>query len=656
MTVVQFPTVRDPIVSIIMVTWGKAELALESLKAVQARTDGCYEVILVDNGSEDGTSERLAREVEGATFVPLDTNFGFGPGSNVGAMYAVAPLLCFLNSDAVVLEGWLPPLLDRLRDPSIGAVVPCLLNPDGTLQEAGSCVKGDGFTFSYGSGDDPGRPPYQFARDVDYGSGACLVVRRNCFEAVGGFDSTFSPAYFEDVDLCFALRERGARTVYEPRSRVVHLQHGSGSFEAAEAQTQTNWAHMYRRWPDVRRGRATYAEPELREGPVITCRDAGTPCRILFVDDRVPFHDRGSGDPRAAHLAIELARLWPHSRITFLAIQPDEAERYAGQLWTEGIEVVWGVPDWERWLEGRQFHYSVVVVSRPQNFDLLDAALRRTQPQALRVYDIESLSFKRVERQSSVVEDRVVAAELRSEAQRLRNVELDAITSADVIWSVSSEEMAFVAGVAPETPAFRLAYPLVAENDPPGFAERSGLLFFGGFLAGPGSPNEDAVLHVTSAILPRLQELDRSLRLTVVGADPTEAVMDLSGEDVDVVGYVKDPRPWLASSRLLLAPMRFGAGIKLKLLDAMAAGLPFVTTPVGAEGLQLSGELRQVLVAEEPSDLVRKAWTLLSNADLWVEAQERLLALARTEFGDSTFRDSLVEAMATVGFAPPRTY
>jgi hypothetical protein len=88
----------------------------------------------------------------------------------------------------------------------------------------------------------------------------------------------------------------------------------------------------------------------------------------------------------------------------------------------------------------------------------------------------------------------------------------------------------------------------------------------------------------------------------------------------------------------------------------MAAGLPFVTTPVGAEGLQLSGELRQLLVAEEPSDLVRKAWTLLSNADLWVGAQERLLALARTEFGDGTFRDALVDAMAAVGFAPPQAY
>jgi hypothetical protein len=249
-----------------------------------------------------------------------------------------------------------------------------------------------------------------------------------------------------------------------------------------------------------------------------------------------------------------------------------------------------------------------------------------------------------------------VAAELRVEAHETRRVEIDAVTSADVIWSVSGEELAFVNGIAPETPKFRLTYPLKVENDPPGFGERSGLLFFGGFLAGPASPNEDAVLHVTSAILPRLRVLDPSLRLTVVGSDPTVAIMDLSGPDVDVVGYVRDPRPWLASAAVMLAPMRFGAGIKLKMLDAMAAGLPFVTTPVGAEGLQLSDELRNILVAEEPYDLVRKTWKLLSNADLWLEAQERLLVVAKTEFGEDVFRESLVSAMAAVGFDPPRTY
>jgi GT2 family glycosyltransferase/glycosyltransferase involved in cell wall biosynthesis len=639
-----------------MVTWGQAELALEALKALETRTPPCYEVILVDNGSPDGTGRRLAKEVGGATLVQLERNTGFGGGSNLGAMRARAPFLCFLNSDAVVQEGWLPPLLARLRsDPEIGAISPCILNQDGTLQEAGSHLKADGFTFAYGSGDDPDRPPYRFARDVDYASAVCLVVRRSAFLAVGGFDPIFHPAYFEDVDLCLDMGDRGLRTVYEPASRVVHVQHGSSSAQSARAQMERNREHLCRRWPRALRGRPAMIAPELHDGAAIACRDARAEDRVLLVDDRVPFRDRGSGDPRSAALVTELARLWPRARVTLLAVQPHEALRYDEPLWASGVEVVWGVADWERWLEERQFHYSVVIISRPQNHERLDAALRRTQPQALRVYDVEALCFRRLERQARVAKTASAAAALNAEAERFRRVELEAVASADVVWSVSHEEMAFVAGVAPQTETFRLVYPVAVETDPPGFAKRSGVLFFGGFLAGPGSPNEDSVLYLVSKIMPRLRSLDPGLTLTVVGADPTQDVLGVAGPGTKVVGYVPDPRPWLAAARLMLVPARFGAGIKLKLLDAMAAGLPFVTTPIGAEGLLL-GDLQPLLVAEEPSELARRAWHLLSSPDLWAEVQERLLALAAAEFGPDAFRGSLVQAMAALGMAPPRTY
>ena len=131
--------------------------------------------------------------------------------------------------------------------------------------------------------------------------------------------------------------------------------------------------------------------------------------------------------------------------------------------------------------------------------------------------------------------------------------------------------------------------------------------------------------------------------------------MGLAGPATEVVGYIPDPAPWLAAARLMVVPARFGAGIKLKLLDAMAAGLPFVTTPIGAEGLCL-GDLERLLVAKEPSELVRRAWALLSSPDLWAEVQERLLSLATTTFGPDAFRETLVETMATLGFSPPRTY
>src|SRR5207248_2545867 len=136
----------------------------------------------------------------------------------------------FLNNDAIVREGWLAPLVGAVRgDRQVGAATPRLLNLDGSLQEAGALVARDGSTWSYGHGDGPERPEYRFPRAVDYGAGACLLVRRDAFLACRGFADAYAPAYYEDVELCFALAARGLRTVYEPRSVVMHARGGSAS-------------------------------------------------------------------------------------------------------------------------------------------------------------------------------------------------------------------------------------------------------------------------------------------------------------------------------------------------------------------------------------------------------------------------------------------
>ena len=151
---------------------------------------------------------------------------GFARGSNQGAALARGTYLCFLNPD-IRPAGQLEPLLAAFeRGQSVGAAVPLFLHPDGTVQEAGSAVDSEGAALSIGDGDSPLALEHRFRRTVDYGSAACLVVRADVFEAAGGFDPVYSPAYYEDVDLCFKLAERGLRTTFEPDSRVVHLRGG----------------------------------------------------------------------------------------------------------------------------------------------------------------------------------------------------------------------------------------------------------------------------------------------------------------------------------------------------------------------------------------------------------------------------------------------
>ena len=632
------PEAPAPLLSVVMVTYGGAETALRTVEALIENTEPVYELLAIDNASPDGTGDRLQAAIVGATIVKNASNVGFARGSNQGAAQAKGEYLCFLNPDAFVQPGWLPPLLGAFEhDASVRAAVPLFLHPDGRVQEAGSAVDAEGAAIAIGDGDDPEALEHRFPRAVDYGSAACLLVRADLFAEVGGFDPIYSPAYYEDVDLCFKLRERGFKTVFVPQSRVVHLRGGtSGQARTLMTTNRQIFADRWRERLHARRPlRADGRNPRLR----LAARDAEALERILVIDDRVPHHDRGSGDPRMAKLLAELVDLWPDARITFFGADPRNAERYAPSLLDLGIEVDCATTRFDRWFERRRYHYSVVLVSRADNIGRFEYQLQRTQPQARRIYDIEALSFRRLRQQRHVA------------ARQLREFEEEGIRGADVVLCVSEEEASFARELT-QVPVIVLPSYVDALPEPPPFDEREGVIFFGGFFAGAGGPNEDGAAWLVDDLMPALWEKRPDLLLQIVGANPTPRVRELQGPRVEVVGFVPDPMERLARARVHVHPLRFGAGIKLKLIDTMAAGLPFVTTPIGAEGLGL-GELEDVLVAEDVEGLTRLALELYGDRELWQRVQTDLLRIVRERFARDRFRATLVEAFTCVGVAPP---
>ena len=646
---------EQPLVSVVMVTYGALDLALESIATLGEHTEPAFELVIVDNASPDGTGERLAREIKGARIILNKENVGFGRAANQGAQAARGPLVCHLNSDAMVRPGWLPPLVETLEDPSVGAVVPLILNRDGTVQEAGSVIDSVGWTYALRTGGDARALDQRFRREIDYGSAACMLVRASDFASVGGFNPIYGAGYYEDADLCFQLRARGLRTIFEPRSQVIHVRFGSSSPERARELVQQNRLLFIDRWRERLVHRQGLSNVPGMPHRLVAARDAEAPSRVLVIDDRVPHVDRGSGDPRMAKMLLEMADLWPHARVTLLAADGANAETYADALISGGIEVAWAGEDFERWFEERRFHYSVVIVSRPQNFECFDPILERTQPQALRVFDVEALSSERLTVAASFARNDRQAEILSREAERARSLESQAIAAADAIFCVTEEERQSVNWLSPETPIFLLPSYVEVDEKPEPFDERRDLIFYGAFLGGAGSPNEDAVTYLVSDVLPLIREELPDTILHVVGADPTPAVLALHGPGVNVVGRVDDPTFWLRRARVHVNPLRFGAGIKLRMLDTIAAGLPFATTMIGAQGLGLGGDLRSEIVANRAEDLAHLACTLYRDRKAWEHAQRGLLEIARARFDRETFRQVLVEAMTTLGFAPPET-
>lgn len=361
--------VTNPVVSVVMVAFGGSWRCVpQALEALRRNTAEPYEVILVDNGGAD------SRPVPDDTHVEVignEENIGFGPGSTQGAERAKADVICLLNADAFVEPDWLPSVLRRLSEDRVGAVFPAKLNLDGTLQEAGAVATGEGHAYVFGDGDDPDAPEHGFARDLDFGSAACMAIQRDRFESVGGFDPAYRVAYFEDVDLCFRLREEGLRLVFEPGSRVKHVRSVSAATGALADIYSANRQVFLSRWKSAIEQRPRVGQLRADARLRVAARDLHAHDRVLLLDTlRAPVR----------RLSAEIASAHPSSRVTLLTHDIEETDERS--LLAAGVEAVSGVRE-EAWLAARSGHYTHVMSAMDSRWLKLRRILHATQPQAL---------------------------------------------------------------------------------------------------------------------------------------------------------------------------------------------------------------------------------------------------------------------------------
>lgn len=226
-----FPAADNAVADVVIIAWRRVDTLRACLESLLAMTDAPpFGVRIAANGATDEVTAFLRDEVTGVTVVELEENIGFGGGCNSAAAGSRAPNLVFLNDDATVDPHWLSALLTAADDSGAVAVGGLLLNPDGTVQEAGSRVREDAGTLQFGAGltiEEAQASEFLTLRRVDYASGASLLVRRDAFEAHGGFDEVYRPAYFEDVDLCFRLAAAGEAVYFAPAARATHESGGS---------------------------------------------------------------------------------------------------------------------------------------------------------------------------------------------------------------------------------------------------------------------------------------------------------------------------------------------------------------------------------------------------------------------------------------------
>ncbi len=640
-TTLLVPLAEDPVVSVIVPTYGQVDFTLRCLASIIDHPPAVsIEVIVVDDawpGAERPDDDALEL-VRGIRLIRNDENLGYLRSCNKAATAARGQYLYFLNNDTQVLAGWLDPMLALLAARSdVGAVGAKLLYPDGSLQEAGGIIWRDASGWNFGRHEDASKPAYNYVREVDYCSAAALLVERAVFQDMDGFDERYAPAYFEDTDLCFRLRRAGLKTLYQPRSQVVHhegISHGRDVAVGIKSYQVANRRRFIANWGLVL---ATQHFPNGHNVFRARDRSLGRPV-VLVVDHYVPQPDRDAGSRiiiSYLHILLQaglVVKFWPHN----LSYSPG----YTEALQDIGVEVFHGpaqtpFADWIRQV-GNELDY--VLLSRP---DVADDVLQpiRQHSKARVVYFGHDLHFRRMRLQAEVTRDE----RLLRAADRMEQRERAIWQQVDVSLYPSEEEADIASALQPACDIRPVAAYCFDRFGAPRAAPAGQEIVF---VAGFGHPpNADAACWFVHDILPLVRAAMPGAHLSIIGSNPTATVQALAGDGIAVFANVSDSdlAAAYARARVAVVPLRYGAGVKLKVVEALCQGVPLVTTPVGAQGLP--GIWQVVAVADDPAQFAAAVVSLLGDDAAWAQSCSAQLAFGQARFSGAAMQATLLDAV-----------
>ena len=633
----------DPEVSVIVPVYNQFLYTLRCLWSILRAGDRArLQVILADDGSSDETQAYFSA-LPGITYVRNPQNMGFLRSCNNAATHAKAPFLFFLNNDTAVLPGWIDRLLDVARTtPEAGLVGSKLVYPDGTLQEAGGFVWADGGGANLGRNADPQDPGFNLRRDADYISGAAILVPTAVWRDVGGFDEHYAPAYCEDTDLAMRLRNLGWRVIYQPSSVVVHFEgvsSGTSTDSGIKAYQVVNFEKLRKRWE--------FALETHQTSQPIHPRAIPRPRRprILMIDHMVPEPDKDAGSVIAwwhTKLLVELGY-----EVTFLPHNLLLGGHYGVDLQAQGVEVIHApyVKDLHKYLTSQAAGFDLFMLCRFAEGGQYIERLRVLAPEVPIIFLPADLHFLRAEREARL---KGAAPEDMERVAQIRYRELEVISQATETALVSTYERDYLhaQGIHDSFTVLPLVMPTL-QTVPPR-AGRSGIAFVGGYQH---TPNVDAVFYFLKTIWPILHERMPDLVFHIVGSKPPPKILALDLPNVRVEGFVADLDGFLSQRIATVVPLQYGAGIKGKIGSSLAAGVPVVSTTVGAEGMGLrDGE--EVLVADAAEDFAAAVERLCDDDALWLALSRAGQDFVRREYSPATTKKRLLRLMAKAGVTP----
>lgn len=608
-----FPYVESPKVSIIIPVYNQIHYTYACLVSILENTEGFdYEIIIADDVSTDATKE-IDKFVSGLVIARNESNQGFLKNCNNAAKKARGEYIFFLNNDTTVQKDWLPSLIRLLEsDKSIGMVGSKLIYPDGRLQEAGGIIWSDGSGWNYGRCDDPNKPEYNYVRDVDYISGAAIMLSRKLWEEIGGFDERYAPAYCEDSDLAFEVRKRGLRVVYQPLSVVTHFEGVSNGTDVNgtglkryqvenNKKLQEKWSEEFKNQYDNVGVPNAFRARERSRGKKV----------ILFVDHYVPTFDKDAGSKTTfQYIKMFIERGYV---VKFLPDNFAKSEPYTSILEQMGVEVLYGNEmrtNIFEWIENNQANIDIAYLNRPHiATKYIDFIKEKTNIKV--IYYGHDLHFLRERREYELTGD----VERKNASAYWKSMELDLMRKASISYYPSNVEVDYIHTFDKKINAKAITAYVFEKFGNIDYNPdiREGVLFVGGFSH---PPNADALKYFLDNMWDEIYAQIKA-PFYIVGSNATDEIKALHNEAKGIIfkGFVSEEelKELYEKVRLVVVPLRYGAGVKGKVIEALYYNDPVITTSVGAEGIDNS--YNQMLVADEPADFVEKCVNLYNDKE-----------------------------------------
>ena len=627
------PNFNKACVTIIIPAYNNIQLTMNCLKSISlAKTKVKYKIILIDDCSNEIDIKPFYK-IKNIKFIRNKKNIGYLLSNNLAAKEVNTKFIYFLNNDTLVSDYWLDELVDEFyRTPNVGAVGSKMCLSQTKIQEAGGEIRYDFSARNVGKFKNINILKYNFARETSYCSAASLLTITKIFKNRNYFDRRYAPSYCEDSDYCLYLISKGYKVIYQPFSKIIHLE-SQTSVNVSE-QIKRNNIKLKKKWKKFK----FIKDLDFRDD----LNNFNKP-KILLIEETFINPDNDAGSVTVYNFIMIFINLG--FRVSVYLSTTTFLSNFCLNLMKKKIEFL---DLTELNLNLNPINFDIIFIFRPSSYVFLKKIidLNKINKNTKLIYYGHDLHYLRLEREFKI--NKKISTYY--EAKNIKKIENEIFQNIDCIIVTSSNEINLIKKINSFSKVIKFPLMMKSAVTEKEFYERKNICFFGNFLH---RPNVDAINFFASEIFPSLKKKIPGIQFHIYGSNiPKDLITKIQNLDkkIKVKGFAADLKEILNNYKINIVPLRYGAGIKGKIGISLISGLPSIASSIAVEDMDCKN-FRDIIICDKKEEYIRNIVQLYSNKDLWQKIRNNAVKKFTEKFGFRENQDRVFKYLKHIKFS-----